>query len=98
MPKIAADHYQLAAKLSFYLEQDIPAFHIRSRESQFTLLNLQKAFDRYDRFCYLTAKKYRGAEKVETNFNSPVYILKNISFQELQILSGHSYEEIVRNY
>jgi len=94
--KIISDSYQIAAKLSFYMERKIPAIHLGSRDSQYSILNLEKTFTSYESFYYLTSKKLDGAMKIETGYKDPIYIIKT-TLAKLAKRYGTTYEEIIRN-
>jgi 4-amino-4-deoxy-L-arabinose transferase-like glycosyltransferase len=95
--KIVADTYQIAAKVSFYTGQLIPALHINSRESQYSLWKFQDNINENQTICYLTSNKNKpGALRVETNYKDPVYIVKETTLGEQAKAHGLSYEEIIR--
>ena len=95
--RIVGDNYQVTSKIAFYLNQpNIPALHLGSRESQYSLLKLQQEISGNERICYLTSKRIKTAVRVETNFKDPIYILNNTSLNELAKRYGLTYEEVIR--
>ncbi|MBD64148.1 MAG: hypothetical protein CME62_03010 [Halobacteriovoraceae bacterium] len=94
---VVADSYQVAAKLSFYLGLEIPALHLDSRESQYSILKLQKKFSASDRICFLTSEDDMTSVKIETNFKDPIFVVKNTSLAELASYHGLSYEKVIRS-
>lgn len=93
---IVGDNYQVTAKIAFYLnDPKIPALHFGSRESQYSLLHLEKNLMPDDEICYLTSKNILNAIKVETNYKDPVYVIPKIRFSDLLNFYKVSYEEVV---
>lgn len=79
---IVADSYQVASKLSFYLDQKIPALHISSRSSQFELLDIKESI-KTGKFCFLTSNPRLPSVRIETNFKDPIYVVQEISLSQL---------------
>lgn len=95
--KIVGDNYQITAKLSFYSKYMFPALHLDSRESQYSILNLEKEIRPDEPICYLTSSKKHHDYILDTYYKDPIYIMSNTSLQALAELYGTSYEEIIRN-
>ncbi len=95
--KIVGDSYQITAKLSFYSKYMFPALHLDSRESQYSILNLEKEIRPDEPICYLTSSKKHHDYILDTYYKDPIYIMSNTSLQALAELYGTSYEEIIRN-
>lgn len=96
---IVADSYQIAAKLSFYTKKTIPAIHISSRDSQFSIWNFQKEIMRDAKICYLTTRKNTPQTvRVLSGYKDDIYILKNTSLENIAILNGITYENIIRRF
>ena len=55
---VMANSYQVAAKLSFYLNRDVTALNYRSRRNQFDYWRFEETQD--GPVCYLTDKKFEG--------------------------------------
>lgn len=95
--KIVADAYQIAAKLSFYLNENIPALHINSRESQYSLWKFQERIEPDELICYLTSNKNKaGAIRVESNYKDPVYVVRSTTLNKQALEHGMTYEKIIR--
>jgi 4-amino-4-deoxy-L-arabinose transferase-like glycosyltransferase len=95
---IVGDNYQVTSKLAFYLNNpNIPALHLGSRESQYSLLKLQKQIKEDTEICYLTSKPLKGTFKVKTNYKDAVYIIESTTLGKLSEFYGMTYEEIIRN-
>jgi 4-amino-4-deoxy-L-arabinose transferase-like glycosyltransferase len=95
---IVGDNYQISSKLAFYLgKPEIPALHLGSRESQYSLLKLQNQIAPDTEICYLTSKPLKGTFKVETNYKDPVYIIQSTTLKKLAEFYGITYEKIIRN-
>lgn len=74
---VIADNYQIAAKLSFYMNKIIPALHLTSRDSHYNLLKEQiKDIDLDEEVFFLSPKIKVDSVKVETGYKDPIYIHK----------------------
>ena len=82
--RIVGDNYQISSKLSFYTGQKIAALHKKSRESHFSLLNLEKNIPDSEAVCYLTSALRYKSIRIETFFKDPVYVVPKISMGELR--------------
>lgn len=94
---IVADNYQVASKLAFYTQLTIPAIHLDSRESQYSILKLQRSIAPDERICFLTSEDYMSSVKIETYYKDPIFVVQDTSLQELGKYHGVSYEEIIRD-
>lgn len=94
---IVADNYQFAAKISFYAGREVPALHLNSRKSQFSLLNLEKDLGATQKICFISTKNLGGAVKINTFYKDPLYILTPTDLNFLARRYNTSYEEIIRN-
>lgn len=94
---LIADSYQIASKLSFYLDLKIPAMHFGSRDSQYNYLNYKMKVKPSELVCYLTSKKLKGSVKIESGYKDPVYILKDVKLSRIFEKYKVSYEEVFRN-
>lgn len=77
--KIVANSYQIASKLSYYLNREIRALNFRSRKNQFDLWN----WDISGEVCYVTDKSQFTGEPVTTPENKVLQIVKNLTGEEL---------------
>ena len=84
---IVADTYQIAAKVSFYTDQMVPALHINGRDSHYSLLDLGEKAKR-GKFCYLSVKPEQRSVRIETNFKDPVYVVPETDLLELHEIYG----------
>jgi 4-amino-4-deoxy-L-arabinose transferase-like glycosyltransferase len=80
--KIVANTYQIASKLSFYLDQDIPALNLHSRKNQFDLWDWDISGD----VCYITDQSGFTGEELLTPEKKMLKIVKNVSGEELRRL------------
>lgn len=94
--KIVGDNYQISSKLAFYNQAIFPALHFGSRNSHYSILNLEKNIGENEEICYLTSKNLEGSVRIETNFKDPVFILPKTSLKKLGERYGMKYEEIIR--
>ncbi len=77
--KIIANTYQVASKLSFYLNKEIPALNLRSRKNQFDLWEK----DLLGEVCYLTDKSGFEGETLETPERKKMIIVKGLTGEYL---------------
>ncbi len=79
---IMANTYQVAAKLSFYLDRDVPALNYHSRKNQFDYWLFQNDF-KSDEVCYLTDSSEFTGKNFETPEGKKQILVSNISLPEL---------------
>ena len=94
---IVGDNFQITSKVSFYTKRKIAALHLNSRESQYSILNLQKDIDPNQEICFLSSKEKLPSVKIESYYKDPVYVAKRTTLTELAKVNGTTYEEIIRN-
>lgn len=94
---IVGDNYQVTSKLAFYTGREIAALHLNSRESQYSILKLQKSIPRDKPICFLSSKVRLPSVKIESYYKDPVYVAVNTTLEELAKANGTTYEEILRN-
>lgn len=95
--RIVGDNYQVTAKLSFYLKKQIAALHLNSRESQYSILKLQKSIPRDEEICFLSSKAKVPSVRIETYYKDPVYVASSITLDELAQANDTTYEKITGN-
>ncbi|MBT4790696.1 MAG: hypothetical protein HON90_03930 [Halobacteriovoraceae bacterium] len=94
---IVGDNYQVTSKMAFYNRNPkISALHLGSRESQYSILKLQKMIKANKKICYLTSKNLSGSARVETNYKDPVFVLQT-TLGDLATRYGITYAEIIRS-
>lgn len=79
---IVANTYQIASKLSFYLNREIPALNYHSRKNHFDYWKFEERFPT-DQVCYITDKDQFKGIPVHSPEGKTFQILKNQSRQEL---------------
>jgi 4-amino-4-deoxy-L-arabinose transferase-like glycosyltransferase len=79
---IMANAYQVAAKLSFYLDRDVPALNYHSRKNQFDYWQFENEFTS-DEVCYLTDKSEFSGSNVETPEGKTQILVTNRTLTEL---------------
>lgn len=79
--QIVANSYQIASKLSFYLNQKIHSLNYRSRKNQFDYYGLEKLYAPGP-VCYLTDKDFPG-EEIRTPEKKALKVVKDFSLDEL---------------
>jgi hypothetical protein len=79
---ILANTYQIASKLSFYLNREIGALNYHSRKNQFDYWSFEGKSPT-NKVCYITDKKEFQGEHVETPDGKILKIVKNQSLEML---------------
>lgn len=87
---IVAETYQVAAKLSFYLGEKVPAIHLNSRSSQFDLLRLSDDIPPEGKICFLSSHPRQISVRIETMFKDPIYVVRETSLKELKLIYGEN--------
>lgn len=77
--RILANNYQIASKLSFYLNREISALNYKSRKNQFDFWN----WDISGEVCYITDKTEFGGEEILTPEKKGLRIVKDLSGESL---------------
>ena len=85
---IVADSYQIAAKLSFYLNEKIPALHYNSRKSHYTLLNLHSKIKNDQKICFITSSLRQKSIRVETFYKDPMYVVPDTTLGMVKKING----------
>ncbi len=82
---ILANTYQMASKLSFYLERPIHALNYRSRKNQFDYWPWDKSYYQTDKVCYVTDKKQFSGEIFLTPEGKELRLIDGFTPSELSI-------------
>lgn len=82
---IVANTYQVASKLSYYLNQEIGSLNIHSRKNQFDYWQFEKNLPTKE-VCYVTNNTDVGGEEVFTPEGKSLRIVKNQSIESLMKL------------
>ncbi len=88
--KIIANNYQIASKLSFYLNREIRALNYKSRKNQFDFWN----WDISGELCYITDKTEFAGEEILTPEKKSLRIVKDMTGESLLL---RKIEENARN-
>lgn len=80
--KIVANSYQIASKLSFYLNREIPALNLHSRKNHFDLWEKDLLGD----VCYVTDKSGFEGEEVQTPEKKKLLLVKDTTGENLLLL------------
>ena len=78
---IAANSYQLASKLSFYLDREVPALNIGSRKNQFDIWPYP--LNPSEKVCYVTDKKQFIGVPVLAPDGKKLKLVMNLTLSEL---------------
>ena len=84
--KIVANRYQIAAKLSFYSKEMVPALHFGSRSSEFEFVqkNFYPAAD--DEFTFLSYSKFEDSVKIDIGYPGFIYATPNMTLEKVRML------------
>lgn len=79
---LAANTYQMASKLSFYLQKDIPSLNVGGRQNQYAYHDL--SFLESAPICWVTdQKKIFSGEKLETPDHKSLLLVKGVSLNDI---------------
>lgn len=79
---LLANSYQIASKLSFYLEQEVGALNYHSRKNQFDYWRFDQHLPSKE-VCYITDKAEFEGELIETPEGKTLRLVKNQSIESL---------------
>lgn len=79
---IVANTYQMASKLSFYLNQQIHSANLNSRKNQFDIWNVDSKL-KDQKICFVTNRKNFFGEKIITPDSKNLIIVKNLDYNEI---------------
>lgn len=79
---IIANSYQIASKLSYYLNAEIPALNYHSRKNQFDYWRFDQGLPTKE-VCYVTDKKQFSGENFPTPEGKRMRLVKNLGLEEL---------------
>lgn len=85
---ILANTYQVAAKLSFYLNREIGSLNYHSRKNQFDIWRLDKTIPTKD-VCYITNQREFQGIQTRTPEGKTLRIVKNQSLEQLWELKSN---------
>jgi 4-amino-4-deoxy-L-arabinose transferase-like glycosyltransferase len=80
---VLANTYQIASKLSFYLQEPIHALNFHSRKNQFDFWIPNETYYLSPKLCYLTDKKQFGGEEILSPEGKKLRLIKDFSPAEL---------------
>jgi hypothetical protein len=79
---LMANSYQIASKLSFYLQQEVHSLNFHSRKNQFDYWRFDQKKP-INQVCYITDKAQFAGEPVRTPEGKQLKLVKNLTYQEL---------------
>jgi 4-amino-4-deoxy-L-arabinose transferase-like glycosyltransferase len=85
-----ANNYQLASKLSFYLQKPIHALNYQSRKNQFDIWKMDSAYYQSEKVCYLTRSNHFGGKLVLSPEGKELYLVQDRSLKELLKLKSRA--------
>lgn len=62
--RLAANSYQIASKLSFYLQKDVPSLNVKSRLNQFEYWDWEKEWNKNDDICWVKQQRKPGINSI----------------------------------
>jgi len=80
--KIVANTYQIASKLSFYLNEEIHSFNYHSRKNQYDLWRLDLQ-NQTKKVCFLSDKSSLGGDTLMTPEGKNLFLIKNLDYNDL---------------
>lgn len=86
-PAILANSYQIASKLSFYLNQEIGALNYHSRKNQFDYWRFEANLPTKE-VCYVTDKQEFSGETLDTPEGKSLKLVKNQDIEALWALKS----------
>ena len=81
--QIVTNTYQIAAKVSFYLNRTVPALHLSGRKSHYSLLKYEEKIKKDKTICYLSNTPIQKSVRIDTGYHGPLYIVPKISLNEI---------------
>lgn len=81
--EILANNYQVASKLSFYLNKEIGALNYRSRKNQFDYWKFEAKISPSSNVCYITDKREFQGDLILAPDGKTLRLVKNIPLQSL---------------
>ena len=81
---LVANTYQLASKLSFYLNLPIHALNYHSRKNQFDYWQLDANYYQTDMVCFVSDKKDFGGEVVESPEGKKLFLVQALSLSKIR--------------
>lgn len=85
---LLANSYQIASKLSYYLQQEVSALNYHSRKNQFDYWRLDKEIPT-NQVCYITDVRDLSGEEITTPEGKTLKIVKNQGLKELWALKSN---------
>jgi hypothetical protein len=82
-----ANSYQIASKLSFYLDQEVSALNYHSRKNQFDYWGWEEKILSKE-VCYITDKKHFSGEETVTPQGKILRLVKNQGLESLMELKS----------
>ncbi len=79
---LLANSYQIASKLSFYLNREVPSLNYHSRKNQFDYWRFDKDLPTKE-VCYITDKKQFKGELIPTPEGKRIVLVKNLGLRSL---------------
>jgi len=84
---VLANTYQMASKLSFYLNRPVHALNYNSRKNQFDYWDRDKSYYPTEEVCYVTDKKQFHGEPIMTPEGKAMILVRGFKPSELKVYS-----------
>lgn len=82
--KLAANRYQFASKLSFYLKEDVPALNVGTRLNQFEFWDWQESW-KDQKICWVTERKIFPYESADTPDGKNLVLVKDVKLSDIMV-------------
>lgn len=81
--KLAANSYQIASKLSFYLNKEVPSFNVKSRLNQFEFWDWEKKWNKDSAICWVKQQRKPGLVPINGPDGKNLVLVKGRSLADI---------------
>lgn len=81
--KLAANSYQIASKLSFYLKKEVPSLNVRSRLNQFEYWDWEKEWKKDELVCWVKQQRKPGENSINGPDGKNLVLVKGRSLADI---------------
>jgi 4-amino-4-deoxy-L-arabinose transferase-like glycosyltransferase len=83
--RLAANSYQIASKLSFYLQRDVPSLNVKSRLNQFEFWDWDKKWNSDEEICWVKQQSKPGLNSINGPDGKNLVLVKGRSLADILI-------------
>lgn len=80
---LAANSYQMASKLSFYLQKEVPSLNVKSRLNQFEFWDWQNQWNQADDICWVKQQRKPGINSINGPDRKNLVLVKGRSLSDI---------------